>query len=156
MTSAMSRSVLQDHAVVGSYGTYRDAERAVDHLSDQGFPVGGTLIVGADLRLVERVLARQTYLRAAAHGALGGAWFGLLIGIFFGIFTVNTASFLVVVLMGLVWGVVAGALFGLVSHWFTGGARDFISTTDLAADRYEVLVEPQHADRARELLATIR
>ncbi|MGH3660475.1 MAG: general stress protein [Micromonosporaceae bacterium] len=156
MTSSASGSVLQDRVVVATYDTYREAERAVDHLSDEGFPVQGTLIVGGGLRLIEHVLARQTYLRAAGMGAAAGAWFGLLIGLFFAIFTNSTASFLVVLLSGVIWGAVAGAVFGAVAHWLSGGRRDFVSTSQLVAERYEVLVEPEHADKARELLASLR
>lgn len=114
------------------------------------------MIVGSGLRLVERVMARMTYLRAVGMGAAAGIWFGLLIGLFFGIFTTSTVSFLTVALWGLVWGAVAGAVFGVVSHAWTGGRRDFVATSQLIADRYEVLVEPEHADKARELITDRR
>lgn len=41
---------------VGSYATYAEAQRAVNHLTDEGFPVEDLTIVGVDLMLVERVL----------------------------------------------------------------------------------------------------
>jgi hypothetical protein len=47
----------------------------------------------------------------------------------------------------------AGAVFGLISHAMTGGERDFVSLSQLAADRYEVLVPAEPADRARSLIA---
>ena len=40
---------------IGSYPTYAEAQRAVDHLSDQEFPVQQVTIVGVDLMQVERV-----------------------------------------------------------------------------------------------------
>ena len=43
---------------VGSYATYEEAQRAVDHLADSDFPVRDVTIVGVDLMLVERVLFR--------------------------------------------------------------------------------------------------
>lgn len=153
MTSAAPGSITQDRVAVAGYDTYAQAEAAVDRLSDQGFPVPGTMIVGSGLRLVERVAGRMTYLRALGMGVAGGVWFGLLIGLFFGIFTISTVSFLTMALWGVAWGAVAGAIFGVVSHAFTGGRRDFVATSQLVADRYEVLVEPEHADRARELIA---
>ena len=42
---------------VGTYDTYADAQRAVDHLADEKFPVENLAIVGTDLRQVERVTA---------------------------------------------------------------------------------------------------
>jgi hypothetical protein len=110
------------------------------------------MIVGVGLRLVEQVLGRQTLLRATWRGALAGAWFGLLIGLFFGIFAAGPLSFLATVLWALLWGAIAGAIFGLISHAMTGGERDFVSLSQLAADRYEVLVPAVHADRARGLI----
>ncbi len=40
---------------IGSYFTYAEAQRAVDYLSDQEFPVQQVTIVGVDLMQVERV-----------------------------------------------------------------------------------------------------
>jgi hypothetical protein len=153
MTTSPSGSVTSDLVPVASYSTYLEAQKAVDRLSDQGFPVEGTMIVGVGLRLVEQVLGRQTLLRATYRGALTGAWIGLLIGLFFGIFTPGLESFLAVALWALLWGTVAGAIFGLIAHAMTGGQRDFVSLSQLAADRYEVLVPAAHADRARGLIA---
>ncbi|MBF8190587.1 hypothetical protein ITP53_33715 [Nonomuraea sp. K274] len=132
--------------------TYEEAQKTVDYLSDHGFPVRGTLIVGVGLRSIEQVVARMTYLRAAGWGALSGAWFGLLIGLFFGIFAATAVSMLTVMLWGLLWGGVAGAIFGLIAHAVLGGKRDFVSESGLVADKYEVLVESEHAARAHELL----
>src|SRR4029450_2720830 len=72
---------------VASYPTYAEAQRAVDSLSDRGFPVEGAEIIGHDVRLVERVTGRLTNARAAAAGAASGAWFGLFIGLLVGLFT---------------------------------------------------------------------
>src|SRR5215213_6931255 len=72
---------------VATYPDYASAQRAVDFLSDNHFPVERTAIVGTDLRLVEKVLGRVTVARAALNGAAGGAWFGLFIGLLFGIFS---------------------------------------------------------------------
>jgi hypothetical protein len=152
MTTSSSGAAVSDLVPVASYTTYAEAQKAVDHLSDEGFPVEGTLIVGVGLKLVEAVLGRQTLLRATGRGAIAGAWFGLLIGLFFGIFAPGPLSFLATVLWALVWGAIAGALFGLVSHAMTRGERDFVSMSNLAADRYEVLVPGDRADRARALI----
>jgi hypothetical protein len=141
---------------VTSFDTYAEAERAVDSLSDKGFPVQHTTISGVGLRLVEHVLGRLTYLKAAGMGAVSGLWFGLLFGVFLALFTTNAVAWFAVILWALLWGAVAGAVFGLIWHALSGGRRDFISASQLLADRYEVLVDPAHADRARDLLQTNR
>ena len=67
---------------LGVYDDYAAAQKAVDFLSDEGFPVQNVLIVGTDLRQVERVTGRLTTGRVAGAGAASGAWLGLLIGMF--------------------------------------------------------------------------
>src|ERR687894_550116 len=64
---------------IGSYATYEEAQRAVDHLADADFPVRDVTIVGVDLMLVERVIGRLTWGRVLASGAASGAWFGLFV-----------------------------------------------------------------------------
>ena len=59
----------QGEETVGSYAAYAEAQRAVDLLSDRGFPLEGVGIVGRDVRLVERVTGRVTNARAAGAGA---------------------------------------------------------------------------------------
>ena len=54
---------------VARFDDYSSAQRAVDWLSDDGFPVEQLDIVGSDLRLVERVTGRLTKARAAAPPA---------------------------------------------------------------------------------------
>src|SRR5687768_5764087 len=95
---------------VARYADYASAQRAVDYLSDNDFPVNRTSIVGTDLRLVENVLGRMTVGRAAIAGAGSGAWFGLLIGLVFTIFSASAwwAVLLTALLVGAVWGAIFG------------------------------------------------
>ena len=137
---------------IGSYERYADAQRTVDSLSDAGFPVEHTLIVGSDLRLVENVVGRLTVGRAALAGVVSGAWFGLLIGLIFGLFAEDGESWLGLVLGSTALGAVFGAVFGAGAQAATGGRRDFASTQGLVAGRYDVLVAEDHASRAEELL----
>src|SRR5256884_1312007 len=76
---------------VARFDDYGSAQRAVDRLSDDGFPVEKLDIVGSDLQLVERVTGRLTKWRAAGAGAPSGMWAGLLVGILFGLFTPRDA-----------------------------------------------------------------
>lgn len=138
---------------IGAYDNYADAQRAVDHLSDNGFPVEHASIVGTDLRLVERVLGRMTVARAALAGAASGAWFGLLIGLLFSIFAVT--SWLIAIMAGVLIGAAWGAIFGAVAHGMTGGRRDFTSTRSLQARQYAVVVDAEHSDQARHMLVQL-
>ena len=140
---------------VGSYGTYAEAQRAVDYLADQRFPVENVTIVGSDLQMVERVLGRLSWGRAAGAGAATGAWFGLFVGILLSIFASESTSFLVLALSGLLYGAVFGIIFGLISYALTGGRRDFTSRSQIVAGRYDVLCQHQKAEQARDLLAKL-
>ena len=137
---------------VASYDDYADAQRAVDRLSDDGFPVEQLDIVGSDLRLVERVTGRLTKGRAAAAGAASGAWFGLFMGLLVGLFT--SGSWIGLLLVGAAVGAVWGAVFGYLGHAATRGARDFVSARTLVATRYDVVGRNGYADAARSALET--
>jgi hypothetical protein len=138
---------------IASYSSYDEAERAVDWLSDHGFPVERSAIVGTGLRSVEQVTGPMNEGRAAkigaAQGALGGALFALLFGIFF-----TGPQFAKLLVFALVVGALFGALSGVLFQYAdSGGKRDFVSATNIEADRYEVQVDEGAADEAQRLLA---
>jgi hypothetical protein len=135
---------------VTSYDDYADAQRAVDQLSDAGFPVEHLDLIGSDLRLVERVTGRLTKGRAAAAGAASGAWFGLLMGLLLGIFT--TGSWFGLLLAGLAIGAIWGAAFGFLGHAATRGARDFSSARMLVAGRYDLVARDGYVENAKTAL----
>jgi hypothetical protein len=136
---------------VAQFGDYESAQRAVDRLSDDGFPVEKLDIVGSGLRLVERVTGRLTRARAAGAGAVSGLWAGLLFGILLGLFT-SGHSFLAIAATGAVLGIAWGAAFGYVAHASTRGRRDFSSVRQLVAARYDVIAREGSVDRARSML----
>lgn len=138
---------------VATYPDYAQAQKAVDYLSDNKFPVEKTSIVGTDLRLVENVLGRLTTMRAAGAGAASGAWFGIFVGLLLGIFSDSnyfTAIF-VCLLIGAIWG----AVFGAIAQAATGGRRDFTSRSSLQASQYAIITEADAADEARALLTRL-
>ena len=152
-TPGMPTSLPVGRHVLGSYAQYEQAQGVVDYLSDSGFPVETVSIVGADLRLVERVTGRLTRGKAALAGALSTGWLGLLLGLFVGLFAESGTALLGLALYGAIFGAVFGAVLGFAAHAATGGRRDFSSTTGLAATRYEVLVEQSQAQEAERLLS---
>jgi hypothetical protein len=137
---------------VAHFDDYESAQRAVDRLSDDGFPVEKLDVVGSDLRLVERVTGRLTTGRAASAGALSGLWAGLLFGILLGLFT-SGHSFLAVAATGAALGVIWGAVFGYVAHARTKGQRDFSSVRQLVASQYDLIAREGTVDRARSMLS---
>jgi hypothetical protein len=132
---------------LASFSNYLDAQRLVDRMSDDGFPVEHVRIVGDGVRTVEQVTGRMTRGRAALMGAGSGAWFGLFIGLLFGLFAVGP-GWIWVLLVGLLIGAFWGAVFGFIAHWSTRGQRDFASIMTLQAQRYDVYVDASHASQA--------
>jgi hypothetical protein len=136
---------------LGTYDKYEDAQKAVDYLSDHEFAVENCMIVGTDLRQVERVTGRLTRGRVAGAGALSGMWMGLFVGLIFALFDQNSTT--LAVLLTVVFGAVFGVVWALLGYAATRGRRDFTSVSQVVATRYEVLVEHKLAEQGRALLA---
>lgn len=143
---------LTKRPVLSSHDNYADAQKTVDRLSDEHFPVQNVTIVGVDLKLVESVLGRMSWARAALGGAGTFAWFGVLIGLFVSFFGSQDVSAFDYILLGLLYGAGFGIVFGLVSYGFTGRRRDFVSRQDIQASRYDVLCEREVLGQARQTL----
>ena len=137
---------------LGVFEKYVDAQKAVDTLSDKEFPVENCLIVGTDLKQMERVTARLTWGRVALGGALSGLWLGLFVGLIFSLF-VQTDNALTLLLSTALYGVLFGLVWSLVGYAFTRGARDFSSVSQVVATRYEVFCEHKVAQQGRQILA---
>src|SRR5215218_5498819 len=102
MTPGLPRNVasplkLEFPQSLAVYDDYAAAQKAVDFLSDNEFPVQNLMIVGTDLKRVERITGRLTTSRVALGGLLSGVWLGLFIGLIFSLFTTDN-SWLAVVL----------------------------------------------------------
>ncbi|WP_110180460.1 general stress protein [Nocardioides solisilvae] len=134
------------------YDTYAEAQKAVDHLSEQEFPVENCMIVGTDLKQVERITGRLTWGRVAGAGLLSGLWLGVFLGLLLGLF-VEGSGWLAMLASAASFGAVFGLVWGLAGYAATRGRRDFSSVQAVVATRYEVLVEHRLRDRAREVLA---
>jgi len=137
---------------VARFDDYESAQRAVDRLSDDSFPVDKLDIVGIDVRLVERITGRLTKGRAAAAGALSGLWAGLLIGTLLALFTTGHA-WLGVIAVAVSFGALWGAVFGFVAHSATRGQRDFSSVRALAASHYDLIARGGTVEQAKRMLA---
>jgi len=138
---------------IARFSSYADAQRAVDYLSDEGFPVENLTIVGSDLRQVERVTGRLTNWKAALVGAGTGAWFGALIGLILSLFARSGTGVILIILWAALYGLVFGAIWGFVAHLFSRGERDFSTLGATIATRFEVYCTPDYAERAGQMLA---
>lgn len=133
------------------YDDYAAAQKTVDYLADQEFPVQNLLIVGTDLKRVERITGRLTWGRVALGGIFSGVWLGLFVGLIFSFFV--DEDVLAMILSTVLLGAVFGLVWALIGFAFTRGQRDFSSVAQVVATKYEVLVEHKVAAQARELLA---
>ena len=137
------------------YDDYAAAQKTVDFLSDNEFPVKNLMIVGTDLKRVERITGRLTTGRVALGGALSGLWLGLFVGLIFSFFTTDNSSWIGLLAACMAIGAAFGLAWALLGYALTRGQRDFSSVTQVVATRYEVLVEHKVAAQARELLAKL-
>ncbi|HLR94434.1 MAG TPA: general stress protein [Jiangellaceae bacterium] len=138
---------------VGHYETYEQAQRAVDYLSDQEFPVEHLAIVGTDLRKVERVTGRLTWAKVAGSSVVTGLWLGLFVGLVLALFAGPAGGVLGTIVLTAVWGAIFMLILGLVGYALTGRNRDFTSQSAIIAAQYDVLCQHQHAEDARNHLA---
>lgn len=138
---------------LGTFEQYAEAQQAVDYLSDHDFEVQNLMIVGTDLKQVERVTGRLTRGKVATAGALSGMWLGLFVGLVFALF--GATDGLRVVISTVVFGAIFGVVWSLIGYVATRGQRDFTSVSQVVATRYEVLVEHKLAEQARTLLAAM-
>jgi hypothetical protein len=136
---------------IASYTDYRDAERAVDWLSDQGFAVERGAIIGTGLRSVEQVTGRMTVWRAALVGAGEGMVVGALFALLFGLFFTGP-GFGELLLFSLAVGAFIGGSTGAIVQAASGNERNFASTMSVATDRYEVQVDEDVAGEATRIL----
>jgi hypothetical protein len=142
---------LQFPQSVGIYPTYAEAQKAVDYLSDEKFPVQNLAIVGTDLKSVERVLGRKNWATVIGQGVQSGLSTGLLVALVMLLFG-RPSSWLFLLLFSLVIGIALGVGFSAAAYAMTHGRRDFTSVTQTVATKYEVLCEHKVAAEAREKL----
>ena len=158
-TSAGEMAVLRESVRGGRvtlrrYRDYMAAQRCVDALSDDHFPVEHTAIVGENLKIVEQITGRLNWGKAALAGIASGAVTGAFIGFLFGLFSLidPLVSGFVVAGYGALIGAVAGLVFGLIGYSATGGRRDFTSIGGMVADDYVVQVDADQFDKAEQVL----
>lgn len=147
--SAAGDQHLPHGVVVASFETYDQAQAAVAKVSGSDADLAGLAIVGNDLKLVERIVGRLTWGKVAMRGAIRGLGFGAFLGLMFLLFVPEAiSSVLVFPLLGLAFGI----LLAVVQHSLVRRKRDFASTQQVLAARYDVVAPQQSAGKAMQVI----
>jgi len=149
--SSSRSAALPTGETVGTYAGYADAQAAVERLARHDFPLRSVAIVGSDLKTVEQVTGKRSYGRAALAGALSGLWLGLFFGLLLVLLSPTTTTPLFFGAAALI-GAGFGLFFNIAVYSINRRRRDFTSVMQVVASSYSVIVEGEHANRARNLL----
>ncbi|EPR75743.1 hypothetical protein ADILRU_1913 [Leifsonia rubra CMS 76R] len=140
--------------VLGSYNSHADAQSVINRLAKAEFDVKGIAIVGRDLTTVEMVTARLSYGRAALTGATTGAWLGLFFGLITTIIAPISPQQVGIFFAAILTGAGIGMIFGVINYSIMRKRRDFAATSQLIADRYEIIISPDRITQAQSVLAS--
>lgn len=136
---------------IGVFSHYDDARDAVNRLLRGGIPAPAVSIVGGDVTMVERIIARFGYGRAAATSAFTGSWIGVVGGLLF--VATGTQHGPVALVAGGVIGAGLGMMAGMVLYTTRGSTRPrYRSTQQVIAATYRVLVDPEVGGKAKKLV----
>lgn len=149
----MSASGLPRGELLGRYTSYLDAQKLVDYLADNDFPVASVTIVGNDLRTVERVTAKLSYPKVALSGAAQGAMMGFFVGLLLSLFSPGSGLYQILSAIGL--GMAIWMIAGVISYSMRRGKRDFASSSQFVATSYDVVVDFANAQVARSLASKL-
>ena len=125
---------------LGGYDSYDKAQRAVDYLADHEFPVQNVLIVGTDLKQLERVTGGSRVAGPSAAAPSPARGWACSSGSCSRCSTPRTGSTARGPGDGRVRAAVRPRL-GADGSRATPGPSDFTSVTQVVATKYEVLVE---------------
>ncbi|WP_417365146.1 general stress protein [Glutamicibacter arilaitensis] len=152
--NSISTSGLPRGELLGRYNSYLDAQKLVDYLADNDFPVAAVSIVGNDVRTVERVTAKLSYPRVALAGAAQGGMMGLFVGLLLTLFG-GGGNGLYQILSAIGLGMAIWMIAGVISYSTRRGKRDFASSSQFVATSFDVVVDFEHAQAARTLASKL-
>lgn len=138
---------------IGVFSHYDDAREMVNRLLTGGIPAQSVSIVGGDVTLVEHVVAKYGYGRAAIASALTGSWIGVFAGIVFTVLA-PTESLLPLAAGGLI-GAGLGMMVGMVMYTTRGSDRPrFRSHQHVIAATYRIIVDPEVGGKAKRVASS--
>jgi hypothetical protein len=149
-TSDWRPEPMSERIVVRCYESYQDAKQAVDTLTVGRIPDKRITVFGRGLQWREAFTAGRLARACALGGAALAAVTALILwsvgGLDSGFTWIGSLA------AGGVVGALLGLALGVVAWRLTKRDRSIPETGHVDVDHYEVLVEVDHADRARELL----
>ncbi|WP_207306463.1 general stress protein [Arthrobacter sp. S41] len=152
--NSISPNGLPRGELLGRYTSYLDAQKLVDYLADNDFPVASVSIVGNDVRTVERVTAKLSYPKVALAGAAQGGMMGLFVGLLLSLFG-GGGNGLYQILSSIGLGMAIWMVAGVVSYSTRRGKRDFASSSQFVATSFDVVVDFEQAQAARALASKL-
>jgi hypothetical protein len=159
MTSAARRRAApqeeQMQRVVGSYGSYTEARRRLDHLAGRRFPMHRVRLVARGSRAGADRAGWARFGGAAVRGWLLGVVAGSVAGLLAGLLVLTEPwnAALTVAAAGAIAGAAAGMALGVGVELFGAGRGRPPPPTGQAADGYDLVADEPVADWARRLLA---
>ena len=142
---------MSERVIVRCYDSYQDAKRAVDSLTVARIPEQRITVFGRGLRWREAFTAPRLLKAAATAGALAASGAALLL---WALGALDTGfNWLGALAAGGVLGSLLGLILGTAAWALTRRDRSVPETGYVDVDHYDVLVETDHAQRARELLS---
>lgn len=149
-TSTWRPEPMSERIVVRCYSSYEDAKRAVDTLTVGRIPRKRITVFGRGLRWREAFSFERLVKACATGGATLAAALALIL---WSVGALDTSfTWMTGILAGVVLGGILGIGLGAVAWAVTKRDRSIPETGHVDVDHYDVLVEVDHADRARELL----
>ena len=137
--------------VLATFEHYPEAQELVNILMTGGVPPRAVSIVGTDVAVVERVIGKMGYGRAALSSAISGSWLGVLAGLVFVIF--SPTDFVTPLVGGLFIGAGLGMVVGMVLYTLgRGPSKNFRSMQQVIARSYQVVVDEAHQGKARSAM----
>ena len=137
---------------IGVFTHYDDARDMVNRLLTGGIPAQSVSIVGGDVTLVEHVVARYGYGRAAIAAALTGSWIGVFAGLLFTLTTPGESP--APLAAGGLIGAGLGMIVGMVVYTTRGSNRPlFRSHQHIIASTYRIIVDPEVGGKAKRVAA---
>lgn len=134
---------------VATFTSYEAAQAAVNKLSEADIDVRGVALIGTELRLIERVIAKLTYGRVALAGAMRGLYFGLFLGVAVWLL-IPDAGLTIVAMPAL--GIAFGMLLGVLTHALTKRNREFQSVQQVLPAKFELIAPNEVLHEARRVL----
>ena len=132
---------------LATFDAYASAQKLINSLVSDGVPFRSLSIVGTEVNLVERVIGKIGYGRAALSSAMSGSWLGVLAGLIFVI--VSPTDVITPIVAGGIIGAGIGMVVGMVLFTLAGSnRRSYRSMQHIIAQSYRVVVEPEAHQQA--------